>query len=194
MDLFDKMSKNFKENYLKYSKVGYFDDKFEELEMDKICQKIGIDKRDLDEIIKKTKFEVEGAVAYLKNGKRIFKKGEHNKVAFTKNELIMMEKNIHSHPSGISFSFRDIELMFLFQIRHLVVFNGEYLYSLKLDGFDIRYLQKIKTSIDDIEERLQKLVQRGIITKSQKDFSINHKLWKEVFSKDSYEYFKIKKN
>ena len=179
---------------MKYKKIGYFDEIFEELTINEICKRIEIDKKDLDEIIEKTKFEIEGAVAYLENGKRIFRKGEIDKVAFSKNELIMMNKNIHLHPSGVSFSFRDIELIFLFQIEHLVVFNDEYLYSLKLNNFDTLFLEKIKYSIDNIEERLQKLLQRGIITNSQKNFVINHKLWKEIFSKESYEYFKIKKN
>jgi len=194
VDVFGKISQNFKEDYLKLNRVGYFDEQFEELTIDEICKKVSVDKKDIDEIIEKTGFEVEGGVAYLKDGERIFRKGENNRVAFTKNELMQMKKNIHSHPIGMSFSFRDIELMFLFQIEHLVVFNENFLYSLKIQEFDLNMLKEIKNKIDELEERLQKMVQRGIISKSQKDFAINHKLWKEIFSRKNYEYYKIKKH
>ena len=102
------MPKKFKEYYLRFDKNGYFDEQFDELKISEICKKISIDKKDLDEIIQKTNFEVEGAIDYLKDKTRIFVKGEKNKVDFTKSELIMMEKNIHSHLKGTSFSIEDI--------------------------------------------------------------------------------------
>jgi len=50
-----------------------------------------------------------------------------------------IEKFIHSHPKSTSFSAKDIELVIENEIKHIVAFNDEYFYSLKLDRFDFDF-------------------------------------------------------
>ena len=189
----DIIPKNFKENYLELNKSGYFDEKFQELDIKDICKKVGIDKKDIDEIIEKTNFKVEGAV-YYRNGARFFIKGKKSEVEipFIKN----IEKFIHSHPQGTSFSAIDVELAIENKIPHIVAFNDEYFYSLKIENFSQEMYSIMQNEADFVYNILDKKRERGEILNSQLKFSIHHKIWKKV-SKEikgfKYEYYKIKR-
>lgn len=180
--------------YILKLKSGYFDEKFEELELNEICKRVGIDKKDIDEIVKKTKFKIEGAV-YYKDKARFFVKGEKDKIGIKVFELSLISKFIHSHPKGTSFSIKDIELMLENKISQIVAFNDEYFYSLKIEDFEIEFADEFVKIYNLYDKILTDKVQRGKITESQKKFSINHKIWKKLFNKQGakYEYFRIRK-
>ena len=122
----------FKEDYLRYKKTGYFDETFETLSVFDICRRVGIDKSDIDEIAKKTNYEIEGAVYYEEGGERVFVLGEKEYVSTPPN--IYIDSFIHSHPGGTSFSVEDILLAKKHRIKHIVAFNHEYFYSIKFNG------------------------------------------------------------
>jgi len=197
VDVFGKISKNFKEDILKLNKLGYFDEDFEEISIDDICKKVGVDKKDIDEIIEKTKFEVEGAV-YYRNGERFFVRGKEDKVGIKASELYLISNFIHSHPKGTSFSMKDIELIIENEIPHITAFNDEYFYSLKIEDFNkLKNIEKIiQNEADLVYNMLYKKFERGEISYSQLLFAINHKIWKNVSKKLKefmYEYYRIKK-
>ena len=125
--------KRFRSDYLGYGKVGYFDEAFEELSIDEICKNIGVNRRDIDEIEQMTKYKVEGAVYYLNANRRIIRVGERSRVSAFDYELKAMIKAIHSHPSGTSFSPKDVELTLGYGIKQSVAFNDVYVYSLTID-------------------------------------------------------------
>jgi len=180
---------------LKYNRIGYFDEEFEELSVDEICKRIYVDRKDVDEIVKKTKFEVEGAVAYL-GSKRVFRIGKESEVGFTVAELIMMNKNIHSHSKSKSFSTDDVVIAIKHKIKHIVAFNDEYFYSLKFDRFDFDFDKMFLSAFNKYDKILQDKVQRGEIVADQKDFVINHKIWKDIFEKIEgarYDYFRVRR-
>jgi len=190
----DIISRKFKENYLQHSKTGYFDEEFEELSIDEICKRIDIDKKDVDEIIKKTKFEVEGAVYYKNNGDRVFVRGGKDYVEVPFGSYI--EKFIHSHPKGTSFSAEDILMAINNKTNHIIAFNDEYFYSLKLDRFDFDFDKMFLSALSKYDKILQDKVQRSEIITEQKDFVINHKVWKDIFEKIEgvkYDYFRVRR-
>ena len=194
VDVFGKMSKSFKEDFLNLNKVGYFDEEFEKLSLKKICKKVDIDIKDIEEIAKKTNFEVEGAVYYRSDGKRVFVSGEKNKIEipFARN----INKLIHSHPKGTSFSVEDVISMLDNKIFHIVAFSDEYFYSLKVTNFNFDFDERFFKTFNKYDKILSDKVQRGEITQSQKDFAINHKVWKTMFKEIKgvkYDYYRIRK-
>ncbi len=195
VDLFGKISQKFKENFLDLNKVGYFDENFKEVEIDKICKKVGISLKDIKEIEEKTRFKKEGAVIYLKDKKRIFLEGLKDRVEVKLSILPKIDKLIHSHPRGTSFSVIDIELAIENRIRHLVAFNDEYFYSLKFEKFDFDFENQFVRIFNKYDKILTDKVQKGEISNSQKDFVIAHKIWKELFKRKgvTYEYYRIRK-
>jgi NAD+--asparagine ADP-ribosyltransferase len=184
----------FKEEYLHLNEDGYIEHEFKELSIEEICKVTGINKKDIDEIVNKTNYNVEGAVAYFYNGNRVFRKGKHNSVSFTKEELIKMKSLIHSHPSGTSFSTKDVANLLIFNLDYIVAFNKKYFYILRNSSNSIAILDKIQKKVNETDLRLQRMVERGIINKSQKNFSLMHYVWKEIFKKGEYEFYKIKKS
>ena len=194
VDVFSNISEKFKEDYLNLNKIGYFDEKFEELKIDEICERVGIDKKDIDEIIKKTNFEVEGAIYYKKNGDRVFVKGGKNYIDVPFANFI--DKFIHSHPTGTSFSAEDVIMAIENKIIHIIAFNDEYFYSLKFKDFNVDFDEEFIKSFEKYDKILTDKVIRGEITQTQKDFSINHKVWKDLFYKIKgvkYDYYRIRK-
>ncbi len=179
---------------MNFSKVDYFDEEFEKLKISEICNKIGIYKKDLDEIIKKTKFKVEAAVYYKNNNERVFIRGEKNYIDVPFNKHI--KKFIHSHPKGTSFSAEDIEMAIENKMIQIVAFNDEYVYSLKFENFEFDFDKEFIISFEKYDKILIDKVLRGEINQSQKDFSINHKVWKDLFKRAKgvkYDYFRIRK-
>ncbi len=179
---------------MNFNKIDYFDEDFKELKVSEICQKIKIDKKDLDEIIEKTKFKVEGAVYYKNNGERVFIRGKKNYIDVPFGKYI--EKFIHSHPRGTSFSAEDIELSIENKISQIVAFNDKYLYSLKFKDFNFDFDKEFVKSFEKYDKIFTDKVARGEITQSQKDFAINHKMWKDLFSRVKgvqYDYFRIRR-
>ena len=179
---------------MEHNKTGYFDEEFKELSVDEICKRIDVDRKDIDEIVKKTKFEVEGAVYYKNNGDRVFVRGGKNYVDVPFGNYI--EKFIHSHPKSTSFSAKDIELAIENKIKHIVAFNDEYFYSLRLDRFDFDFDKMFLSAFNKYDKILQDKVQRGEIVAEQKDFVINHKIWKNIFEKIEgvrYDYFRVRR-
>ena len=178
------------------NKTGYFDEAFEALSLQEICRKVGVRKEDVDEIVAKTRFEVEGAVYYLDDGRRIVRLGEKRRVGVFLRELEKMRKMIHSHPSGASFSPKDVELALGYGIGHIVAFSDEYLYSLKIDKGTIVDDGLIKYEANEVYNRLERMATRGEISKSQLLFAANHKIWKAIAEKVKgfrYEYYRIKR-
>jgi len=82
------------------------------------------------------------------------------------------------------------------RINHIVAFNDEYFYSLKFDRFDFDFDIMFLLAFDKYDKILQNKVQRGEISIGQKDFSINHKIWEEIFQKIEgvkYDYFRVRR-
>jgi len=179
---------------LNLNRIGYFDEQFEELEIIEICRRVDVDKEDIDEIIQKTNFEVEGAVYYKNNGDRFFVRGAKDYVKVPLG--LRIEKFIHTHPKSTSFSAKDIELAIENKIKHIVAFNDEYFYSLKFNGFNFNFDKMFLSAFDKYDKILQDKVQRGEIIVEQKDFVINHKIWKEIFKNSGgveYDYFRVRR-
>ncbi len=187
-----------KSNYLNYNKIGYYD--FSEPKEDKkssILNNLGIKNSDLNTIINKTAYIVEGAIIYS-SGKRYEIIGEAKDRVEVSVELLKDAHIIHSHPLGESFSVEDILEVAQNQAKSIVAFNDIYIYKMT-NNIQLKY-EKFRDfvilTIDETEAMLQEKVKRGIITKSQKNFAINHKVWQAVSKKIKgfdYEAFKIKK-
>ena len=175
-----------------YDKSGYFDEKFEELSIDDICKKLDVDIRDINDISKKTNFTVEAGVFYA-NEERFFILGEKNYINIPTD--INIEKLIHSHPKGTSFSAEDIFVATEIGMSQIVAFNDVYFYSIIFDN-PVISKNFIKNKALLVYDELYQKVLRGDIINSQLLFSINHKLWKQISSEIKgfrYEYYKIKK-
>jgi len=183
----------FKEGYLDYDKSGYFDEKFEELSIDDICKKLDVDIRDIKEIIDKTKFKVEGAVIYT-DDERLFISGEKDKVPVDIG--LNINTFIHSHPIGTSFSIYDVLNANNLHINKIIAFNDDFFYCLDIDkiSFDIDF--EFASLYNKYYEILLNKVKSGDILKSQMNFVIMHKIWKEMFKNNEgvkYDYFKVKR-
>ncbi len=180
-----------------YGKVGYFKNKPKKLRLDTICKRLDIKKEDIDEIITKTKFQVEGAVVYS-GGKRHLFVGESKEMIKIPSCLLKNAQIIHSHPRGESFSVEDILEVILSEVESIVAFNDEYVYKMtnqtQIDYNDIK--KEIVVAIDDVEDRLLMLVKNGTITQSQMGFAMNHMVWQSVSKKVKgfkYEAYAIKR-
>jgi len=62
--------------------------------------------------------------------------------------------------------------------------------------FDFDFDRMFLLAFDKYDKILQDKVQRGEISIGQKDFSINHKVWKEIFQEIEgvkYDYFRVRR-
>ena len=180
-----------------YGKVGYFKNRPKELDLDTICKRIDILKEDIEEIVRKTKLQVEGAVVYFNNKRHLFV-GESKEMIKIPSDILKDAKIIHLHPKGESFSVEDILEVILSKADSIVAFNDEYVYKMtnrtQADYSEIK--KEIVAAIDDAEERLLMLVKNGTITQSQMNFAINHMVWQFVSKKVKgfeYEAYTIKR-
>ncbi len=186
-----------KSNYLHHNKTGYYDSEPQEAERSIILNSLHIKEDDLKNIIEKTAYKVEGAVIYSSN-KRYEIIGDAKNRVEVPIEILRNAHIIHSHPLGESFSVEDILEVAQNKAISIVAFNDLYIYkmtnNIQIGYEDFRNI--VISVIDDTDAMLQEKIKRGIITKSQKDFSINHKVWHEISKKVEgfgYEAFKFKK-
>ncbi len=190
--------KTLKSDYLSYNKSGYYDSiGLTEGEKSEILSHLGVNHGDINDIVKKTAYKVEGAVIY-KNAKRYEIIGKFKDRVEVPVELLHNAHVIHSHPLGESFSVEDILEVVKNKSKSIVAFNDEYIYKMtnNIQLENEKFRDMVVSAIDKTDAVLQEKVKRGIITKSQKDFAINHKVWQEVSRKVKgfdYEAFKFKK-
>ena len=190
--------KTLKSDYLNYNKSGYYDSiGLKEDKKSSVLNHLGVKQSDIDDIVKKTAYKVEGAVVY-KNSKRYEIIGEFKDSVEVPVKLLHSAHIIHSHPLGESFSVEDILEVKQNKSKSIVAFNDSYIYKMtnNIQLEDEKFRDVVVSAIDETDALLQEKVKRGIITKSQKDFAINHKVWQKVSSKVKgfdYEAFKFKK-
>ena len=187
-DLFDNVDNNemikFKSNYLKYNKDGYYDiNGLNKINYNEILKITGIDTAFIEQIENKTKYKVEGAIID-NNEKSIYIKGiDKNRVDIPTN-IIKGSNIIHSHPNGMSLSAEDVIEAITFSAKSVTAFNDKYLYIFKNKiTDDLDFISIFNQELSKIESVLIKKVNDGTITKSQMDFSINHKLWLSISKK-----------
>ncbi len=190
---YNAVMKTFKSDYLKYNKSGYFDSiGISELKLSDILQKHSIRMTDIETIISKTQYRVEGAVV----GEKFIIGRDKNRVDIP-TKLIKSEIVVHSHPDGTSFSADDIFETITFGGKGVVAFNDEFFYVFTNNtAGDVELLSLFSEIASLVEESLIKKVNNGTITKSQMYFAINHKVWLKIAQKIEgfgYEAYKIKK-
>jgi len=174
----------FKSNYLKYNKDGYYDiNGLNKINYNEILKTTGIDTAFIEQIENKTKYKVEGAIID-NNEKSIYIKGiDKNRVDIPTN-IIKGSNIIHSHPNGMSLSAEDVIETITFSAKSVTAFNDKYLYIFKNKiTDDLDFISIFNQELSKIESVLIKKVNDGTITKSQMDFSINHKLWLSISKK-----------
>ena len=188
--------KTFKSNYLKYSKSGYFDmTGIVSDNLMSILDKTDIKKIDIDEIKKVTQYKIEGAIVYNNQKRELFIGSSVDRVEIPIN-IIENADIIHSHPIGVSFTVEDILEVITENANSIVAFNDEYLYKF-INNIEIEYndfKDIIISEISNLDYLLENKIKNGTISTSQKDFSINHKVWLNISQKVkgfNYEAYKI---
>ncbi|WP_457744985.1 hypothetical protein [Sulfurimonas sp.] len=173
--------KTFKSDYLKYSKSGYFDlNGIETIKYEEIEKRVNVKISDIEKIVNETKYKTEAAIIRSKKSKSFIIGKDKNRVNIP-TKLIYGSEIIHSHPNGTSFSAEDIVETITFGGKQITAFNDEYLYVFKNNvKDDIKFIDTFNSVLSSTEVTLLKKVNNGTITKSQMDFSINHKVWLEL--------------
>jgi len=171
----------FKSNYLKYKKDGYFDTNgLKTIKYGDVSEKTIVNISDIESISKNTLYKREAAIVH-QNGNSLYIDGiDKNRVEIP-TRLIRGSDIIHSHPNGTSLSAEDIIETITFGGKSVSAFNDRYLYIFKNNIVDdSEFIGIFNKQLSKVEAILIKKVNNGTITRSQMDFSINHKVWIEI--------------
>lgn len=187
--------KTFKSVYSKYNKIGHYDESgIKNILFNEINNIKNINRNDMIEIANRTKYNIEAAI--VNNGsKHFYIEGINRNRVDIKTALIYESDIIHSHPNGTSLSAEDIVETITFQGKSITAFNDNYIYIFRNNIVeDTDFMNLFNITLSEIEGLLIKKVNNGTITKSQMDFSMNHKVWLEMSKKlkgFDYESYKI---
>lgn len=136
---------------------------------------------------------------FFKNGKQIARfEGESNYVNPTEAQLIRMKDCtvIHNHPTSQSFSVEDIQAITRYDAKELIVSSPYYAYKVVRpeSGWEKRLFTNntLEESFSLAEDFLNKSVQRGEISYTQKLEDEMHEVW-QLFFKLNNTYYERKK-
>lgn len=122
------------------------------------------------------------------------KTGDINSVAFTSEELRMIEGNIltHNHPSGSSFSEADIKFLLANLPIELRVVTIEYRHSILLPSDPSAVFFRLNSTVDRIYEQVQvslmNAIRRGTITRIDANQQFWHEVWVRVSEELGLQY------